>query len=38
MLQKNGKPVLKKSYVPGKTIFHYMRNAGYTDVERERQH
>ena len=34
-LQKNGKPVLKKSYsVLQDDFFHYMRNAGYTDVER----
>ena len=35
ILQKNGKPVLKKSYsVLQDDFFHYMRNAGYTDVER----
>ena len=35
VLQKNGKPVLKKSYsVLQDDFFHYMRNAGYTDVER----
>ena len=34
-LQKNGKPVLKKSYsVLQDDFFNYMRNAGYTDVER----
>ena len=34
-LQKNGKPVLKKSYsVLQDDFFHYMRTAGYTDVER----
>ena len=34
VLQKNGKPVLKKSYsVLQDDFFHYMRNAGYTDVE-----
>ena len=35
VLQKNGKPVLKKSYsVLQDDFFHYMRAAGYTDVER----
>ena len=35
VLQKNGKPILKKSYsVLQDDFFHYMRNAGYTDVER----
>ena len=35
VLQKNGKPVLKKSYsILQDDFFHYMRNAGYTDVER----
>ena len=35
ILQKNGKPVLKKSYsVLQDDFFNYMRNAGYTDVER----
>ena len=35
ILQKNGKPVLKKSYsILQDDFFHYMRNAGYTDVER----
>ena len=35
VLQKSGKPVLKKSYsVLQDDFFHYMRNAGYTDVER----
>ena len=35
VLQKNGKPVLKKSYsVLQDDFFHYMRTAGYTDVER----
>ena len=35
ILQKNGKPVLKKSYsVLQDDFFHYMRAAGYTDVER----
>ena len=35
ILQKNGKPVLKKSYsVLQDDFFHYMRTAGYTDVER----
>lgn len=35
VLQKNGKPVLKKSYsVLQDDFFSYMRNAGYTDVER----
>ena len=35
IMQKNGKPVLKKSYsVLQDDFFHYMRNAGYTDVER----
>ena len=35
VLQKNGKPVLKKSYsVLQDNFFHYMRVAGYTDVER----
>ena len=35
ILQKNGKPVLRKSYsVLQDDFFHYMRNAGYTDVER----
>ena len=35
VLQKNGKPVLKKSYsVLQDNFFNYMRNAGYTDVER----
>ena len=35
VLQKNGKPVLKKSYsVLQDDFFNYMRNAGYTDVER----
>ena len=34
-LQKNGKPVLKKSYsVLQDDFFNYMRNAGYTDMER----
>ena len=34
VLQKNGKPVLKKSYsVLQDDFFHYMRTAGYTDVE-----
>ena len=35
VFQKNGKPVLKKSYsILQDDFFHYMRNAGYTDVER----
>ena len=35
MLQKNGKPVLKKSYsVLQDDFFHYMRASGYADVER----
>ena len=35
VLQKNGKPVLKKSYsVLQDDFFHYMRTAGYIDVER----
>ena len=35
LFQKNGKPILKKSYsVLQDTFFQYMRNAGYTDVER----
>ena len=35
VLQKNGKPVLKKSYsVLQDDFFHFMRTAGYTDVER----
>ena len=35
ILQKNGKPVLKKSYsILQDDFFNYMRNAGYTDVER----
>ena len=35
VLQKNGKPVLKKSYSALQDdFFNYMRNAGYTDVER----
>ena len=35
VLQKNGKPVLKKSYSVLQDDFsHYMRVAGYTDVER----
>ena len=35
VFQKNGKPVLKKSYsVLQDDFFNYMRNAGYTDVER----
>ena len=35
VLQKNGKPVLKKSYsVLQDDFFNYMRNTGYTDVER----
>ena len=35
ILQKNGKPVLKKSYsILQDDFFHYMRNAGYTDIER----
>ncbi|MDE8703524.1 plasmid recombination protein, partial [Adlercreutzia equolifaciens] len=35
VLQKNGKPVLKKSYsVLQDDFFHYMRAAGYADVER----
>ena len=35
ILQKSGKPVLKKSYsVLQDDFFNYMRNAGYTDVER----
>jgi hypothetical protein len=35
VLQKNGKPVLKKSYsILQDDFFHYMRAAGYTDVER----
>ena len=35
VLQKSGKPVLKKSYsVLQDDFFHYMRNAGYTDIER----
>ena len=35
VLQKNGKPVLKKSYsVLQDDFFHFMRAAGYTDVER----
>ena len=35
VLQKNGKPVLKKSYsVLQDDFFNYMRSAGYTDVER----
>ena len=35
VLQKNGKPVLKKSYsILQDDFFHYMRSAGYTDVER----
>ena len=35
ILQKNGKPVLKKSYsILQDDFFHYMRSAGYTDVER----
>ena len=35
VLQKSGKPVLKKSYsVLQDDFFHYMRTAGYTDVER----
>ncbi len=35
VLQKNGKPVLKKSYsILQDDFFHYMHNAGYTDVER----
>ena len=35
VLQKNGKPVLKKSYsVLQDDFFNYIRNAGYTDVER----
>ena len=35
IMQKNGKPVLKKSYsVLQDDFFNYMRNAGYTDVER----
>ena len=35
VLQKSGKPVLKKSYsVLQDDFFNYMRNAGYTDVER----
>ena len=35
VLQKNGKPVLKKSYsILQDDFFNYMRNAGYTDVER----
>ena len=35
VLQKNGKPVLKKSYsVLQDDFFNYMRAAGYTDVER----
>ena len=34
-LQKNGKPVLKKSYsILQDDFFNYMHNAGYTDVER----
>ncbi len=33
--KKNGKPVLKKSYsILQDDFFNYMRNAGYTDVER----
>ena len=33
--KKNGKPVLKKSYsILQDDFFHYMHNAGYTDVER----
>ncbi len=35
LLQKNGKPVLKKSYsVLQEDFFQHMRAAGYTDVER----
>ena len=35
VLQKNGKPVLKKSYsILQDDFFNYMRNVGYTDVER----
>ena len=35
VLQKNDKPVLKKSYsILQDDFFNYMRNAGYTDVER----
>ena len=35
IMQKNGKPVLKKSYsVLQDDFFNYMRNAGYTDIER----
>ena len=35
VLQKNGKPVLKKSYsILQDDFFNYMCNAGYTDVER----
>ena len=35
VMQKNGKPVLKKSYsVLQDDFFHFMRAAGYTDVER----
>lgn len=35
VLKKNGKPVLKKSYsVLQDDFFHFMRAAGYTDVER----
>ena len=35
ILQKNGKPVLRKSYsVLQDDFFRYMRDAGYTDVER----
>ena len=35
VLQKSGKPVLKKSYsVLQDDFFNYMRNAGYTDMER----
>ena len=35
IMQKNGKPVLKKSYsVLQDDFFNYMRNAGYTDMER----
>ena len=35
VLQKNGKPVLKKSYsILQDDFFNYMRNTGYTDVER----
>lgn len=38
ILQKNGKPVLRKSYsVLQDDFFQAMRNAGYTDVERGEQ-